>query len=43
MEENVTTYQEHRDIWWKKLLQRIRMMLGINEEDVSTYRKNLGI
>ena len=42
MEGDVTTYQEHRDIWWKKSLQRIRKMLGIHEEDVTTYQKDLG-
>ena len=42
MEEDVTTYQEHRDIFWQKLLQRIRKMLEVNEEGVTMYQKDLG-
>ena len=42
MEEDVTTYQEHRDIFWQKLLQRIRKMLEVTEEGVTTYQKDLG-
>ena len=46
MEEDVTTYQEHRDICWKKLLQRIRKILEVSErswkKDVTTYQKDLG-
>ena len=42
MEEDVTTYQEHRDICWKKLLQRIRKMSEATEEDFTTYPKDLG-
>ena len=30
MEEDVTTYQGHRDICWKKLLQRIRKILEVS-------------
>ena len=30
MEEDVTTYQEHRDTCWKKLLQRIRKILEVS-------------
>ena len=42
MEEDVPTYQEHRDIFWHKLFQRIRKMLEVNEEGVTTYQKDLG-
>ena len=43
MEEDVTTYQEHRDIWWEKLLQRIRKNWKFLPEDVTTYQEHRDI
>ena len=41
MEEDVTPYQEHRDISWQKLLQRIRKMLKLMKKVLQRIRKIL--